>query len=89
MGVEVRGTRWDVPVTPQRTPGGTAAPEPGGPRTAEHGGPTPTWSSSSPQEGVEPQQPWEVGQVSCFGHEEICPLDTNWDKLVPQTISSL
>lgn len=35
--VKGRGTGWDVPVTPHRTPGGKAAPEPGGPRTAEHG----------------------------------------------------
>lgn len=42
-----------------------------------------TWKSSSPQE---PQQPWEIGEVSCFGHKDICPRDTDWDKLVPDHI---
>lgn len=46
------------------------------------------WSSSSSQESMEPQKPWDTGHVSCFGHMDICPLDTNWDKLVPQTVSS-
>lgn len=36
-----------------------------------------------------PRQPSETSRVSCFGHMDICPLDTDWGKLVSWAVSSL
>lgn len=64
-----------------------------------HSSPRASWAQDSrawePHSKVEKQLP-SRGQGttaalgnSCFGHKDICPRDTDWDKLVPQSTSSL
>lgn len=36
-----------------------------------------------------PWLPSETSQVSCFGHMDCCPLDTDWGKPVTRAVSSL